>query len=108
MTSTGASPSPAPSYEGPYALLEEGRNLLPNDAELEDPCIWWANNQYNVLLNDWKGKANGHVQSRRSILLEGRDEVGADEQGAGLHQDGCSSTTAAAKRSAAASGRSCT
>src|SRR4030095_809679 len=25
----------------------------------EDPCIWWANDQYNVLLNDWKGKATG-------------------------------------------------
>ena len=49
----------APTYEGPYTLLEEGRNLLPNDAELEDPTIWWANDQYNVLMNDWKGKATG-------------------------------------------------
>jgi hypothetical protein len=49
----------APTYEGPYTLLEEGRNLLPNDCELEDPTIWWANDQYNVLMNDWKGKATG-------------------------------------------------
>ena len=28
-------------------------------SELEDPCIWWANNQYNVLLNYWKSKATG-------------------------------------------------
>ena len=49
----------APTYEGPYKLLEEGRNLLPDDAELEDPTIWWANDQYNVLMNDWKGKATG-------------------------------------------------
>jgi hypothetical protein len=49
----------APSYEGPYQLLEDGRNLLPGDCELEDPTIWWANNQYNVLMNDWKGKATG-------------------------------------------------
>ena len=53
----------APSYEGPYTLLENGRNLLPNDAELEDPCIWWANDQYNIVLNDWKGKATGTVKA---------------------------------------------
>jgi hypothetical protein len=49
----------APTYEGPYTILNNGENLLPNDAELEDPCIWWANNQYNVLLNDWNGKLTG-------------------------------------------------
>src|SRR5207248_979798 len=49
----------APSYEGPYTALENGANLLPSGGELEDPTIWWANNQYNVLLNDWKGKATG-------------------------------------------------
>ena len=40
-------------------MLEDGKNLLPNDGELEDPTIWWANNQYNVVLNDWKGHATG-------------------------------------------------
>jgi hypothetical protein len=30
---------------------------------LEDPTIWWANNQYNVVLNDWKGKATGTVKA---------------------------------------------
>jgi hypothetical protein len=49
----------APSYEGPYSVVANGDNLLENNAELEDPTIWWANNQYNVLLNDWKGKATG-------------------------------------------------
>jgi hypothetical protein len=49
----------APSYEGPYTLLANGDNLLPNGGELEDPCIWWANNQMNVVLNDWKGHATG-------------------------------------------------
>ncbi len=49
----------APNYSGPYALVANGDNLLPNNAELEDPTIWWANGQYNVLLNDWKGKATG-------------------------------------------------
>jgi hypothetical protein len=49
----------APNYNGPYSLVANGDNLLPNNAELEDPTIWWANGQYNVLLNDWKGKATG-------------------------------------------------
>jgi hypothetical protein len=49
----------APTYEGPYSILQNGDNLLPDKCELEDPTIWWANNQYNVLLNDWKGKATG-------------------------------------------------
>src|SRR5205823_5367570 len=49
----------APSYDAAYTLLEDGRNLLPDDAELEDPTIWWAHDQYNVVLNDWKGKATG-------------------------------------------------
>ena len=49
----------APGFEGPYTVLENGDNLLPENYELEDPTIWWANDQYNVLLNDWKGKATG-------------------------------------------------
>jgi hypothetical protein len=40
-------------------VVANGDNLLPDNCELEDPTIWWANNQYNVLLNDWKGKATG-------------------------------------------------
>lgn len=53
----------APSYDGPYAVLAEGRNLLPNNCELEDPTIWWAHGQYNILLNDWKGKATGKTKA---------------------------------------------
>ena len=49
----------APSYAGPYSVVANGDNLLPENCELEDPTIWWANNQYNLLLNDWKGKATG-------------------------------------------------
>jgi hypothetical protein len=49
----------APMYDGPYTIVANGDNLLPDNAELEDPTIWWANGQYNVLLNDWKGKATG-------------------------------------------------
>jgi hypothetical protein len=49
----------APQFEGPYSPLSNGDNLLPNNAELEDPTIWWASGQYNILVNDWKGKATG-------------------------------------------------
>jgi hypothetical protein len=49
----------AASFERPYSVLANGDNLLPNNHELEDPTIWWANNQYHVVLNDWKGKATG-------------------------------------------------
>jgi hypothetical protein len=49
----------APAYDGTYSVMASGDNLLPENCELEDPTIWWANNQYNVLLNDWKGKATG-------------------------------------------------
>jgi hypothetical protein len=49
----------APTYESPYTSVADGANLLPNHAELEDPTIWWANNQYNIVLNDWQGYATG-------------------------------------------------
>jgi hypothetical protein len=49
----------APTFKGPYTVVDNGNNLLPDGGELEDPTIWWANNQYNILLNDWKGHATG-------------------------------------------------
>jgi hypothetical protein len=49
----------APDYAGPYTLQADGDNLLPDGGELEDPTIWWANNQYNIVLNDWKGHLTG-------------------------------------------------
>ena len=49
----------APSYAGPYSPVANGDNLLENGGELEDPTIWWANGQYNILVNDWKGRATG-------------------------------------------------
>jgi len=49
----------APSYQGPYTVVDDGDNLLPGGAELEDPTIWWADNQYNLLVNDWQGHATG-------------------------------------------------
>ncbi|HET9570293.1 MAG TPA: glycoside hydrolase family protein [Bacteroidales bacterium] len=49
----------APSFKAKYTLLNEGKNSLPGENELEDPTIWWANNQYNVILSDFVGKATG-------------------------------------------------
>jgi hypothetical protein len=49
----------APTFKGPYTVLEHGDNLLPGGAELEDPTIWFAHGQYNLLMNDWKGHATG-------------------------------------------------
>jgi hypothetical protein len=49
----------APSFDGKYSVVQNGENLLPNGGELEDPAIWWANNQYNILVNDWKSHATG-------------------------------------------------
>ncbi|HXT12935.1 MAG TPA: glycoside hydrolase family protein [Candidatus Angelobacter sp.] len=49
----------APAYDGPYTVVAHGENLLQDNNELEDPTIWWAHDQYNILLNDWKGKATG-------------------------------------------------
>ncbi|HEX4263263.1 MAG TPA: glycoside hydrolase family protein [Verrucomicrobiae bacterium] len=53
----------APTYAGPYTVVDEGDNLLQDNNELEDPTIWWAHDQYNILLNDWKGKATGIVKA---------------------------------------------
>jgi len=53
----------APNFKGPYTMVDSGANLLPGGYELEDPTIWWANNQYNVLMTDWKGKATGTVKA---------------------------------------------
>jgi hypothetical protein len=49
----------APAFDATYTLLREGNNLLPDSCELEDPTIWWAKGQYNVILSDFKGKATG-------------------------------------------------
>jgi len=49
----------ADSIMGPYKLLFDKGNRLPHDFELEDPTIWWANNQYNVICTDWEAKVTG-------------------------------------------------
>ncbi|GAB3851535.1 hypothetical protein GCM10028822_18300 [Hymenobacter terrigena] len=49
----------APAFNAKYTLLNEGKNLLPGQNQLEDPTIWWAANQYNVILSDFRGDATG-------------------------------------------------
>lgn len=54
----------APGYQGPYtAVAPDAINLFPDNYELEDPTIWWANNQYNVICTDFGGKATGNGKS---------------------------------------------
>ena len=48
---------------GPYKLVGDEGNRLPNNYELEDPTIWWANNQYNVICTDWEAKVTGIEKS---------------------------------------------
>ena len=47
------------TIDGPYTLAGDTLNRLPGDCQLEDPTIWWANNQYNVVCTDWESKATG-------------------------------------------------
>jgi hypothetical protein len=49
----------ASTYNGTYNIVRGGANLLPNDYTLEDPTIWWANNQYNVICTDFNAEATG-------------------------------------------------
>ncbi|MDZ8119172.1 glycoside hydrolase family protein [Pontiella agarivorans] len=53
----------AADVNGPYTTLGDGGNRLPYDLELEDPTIWWANDQYNVICTDWMGKVTGIQKS---------------------------------------------
>ena len=44
---------------GPYRVVADNGNRLPNEFQLEDPAIWWENNQFNLLCTDWQGKITG-------------------------------------------------
>ena len=49
----------ADNLMGPYRVVGDNGNRLPNGFQLEDPAIWWANHQYNLLCTDWHGKITG-------------------------------------------------
>lgn len=44
----------AQNIMGPYKPLDNENHALPNGYEYEDSCVWYANGQYNILVNDWK------------------------------------------------------
>jgi len=69
----------APSYQGPYKMVGDGSNLLPDNYELEDPCIWWANNQYNVLVTDIHARATG--LNKAGIEYYSKDGIHYQRQG---------------------------
>lgn len=56
----------AKSIDGPFEKISGNKNCLPGGFELEDPTIWWTNNQYNVICTDWKAKVTG---SEKSVLM---------------------------------------
>jgi hypothetical protein len=49
----------AKAFNGKYHLVSNKFNLLPDSNQLEDPTIWWASGQYNVILNDFNGDLTG-------------------------------------------------
>ena len=62
----------AGSYQGPYQLVASANtNLLTNGATLEDPTIWWAGNQYNVVATDIGAKATGQRAASRQMPPKG-------------------------------------
>lgn len=53
----------AANVNGPYMMIQDSENRLPGGFELEDPTVWWANDQYNVICTDWMGKVTGEQKS---------------------------------------------
>jgi hypothetical protein len=49
----------AKTFNGAYRKVSNNFNLLPDSNQLEDPTIWWASGQYNVILNDFNGDLTG-------------------------------------------------
>jgi hypothetical protein len=49
----------AKAFNGKYHLVSNKFNLLTDSNQLEDPTIWWASGQYNVILNDFNGNLTG-------------------------------------------------
>jgi hypothetical protein len=49
----------ARTFESRYKMVSNQFNLLPDSNQLEDPTIWWASGQYNVILSDFRGDATG-------------------------------------------------
>jgi hypothetical protein len=54
----------ASSFSGTYQAVELLLNNLfdPDTLDLEDPTIWYAGNQYNMVCTDFRGFATGHIR----------------------------------------------
>ena len=63
----------ADTISGPFTLLGGSENRLPYDLELEDPTVWWADNQYHVICTDWEGKITGVMKS--VVYFTSRDGI---------------------------------
>lgn len=53
----------AKTFNGKYQLVSNQFNLLPDSNQLEDPTIWFASGQYNVILNDFNEDLTGGKKS---------------------------------------------
>lgn len=58
---------------GPYRKIGGETSRLPRNFELEDPTLWWANNQYNVICTDYEGKVSG--LSKSVLMYTSKDGV---------------------------------
>ncbi|MDD3078140.1 MAG: glycoside hydrolase family protein [Paludibacter sp.] len=49
----------AKSFDGKYSIVKGGENLLPENAQFEDPTIWLNGNIFYVLCSDLNGDLTG-------------------------------------------------
>ncbi|HKJ77982.1 MAG TPA: glycoside hydrolase family protein [Prolixibacteraceae bacterium] len=64
-------------------------NLLPNNFELEDPSVWKHKGLYNVVCNDWEGKATGISKSMiQYVSNDGIDYKLVSTEPIWSHQEG--------------------
>lgn len=49
----------AKTFNEKYSIIKNGENLLPKNAQLEDPTIWLSGNSFYVLCSDLNGDLTG-------------------------------------------------
>ncbi len=49
----------ADDIKGPYTMIEDEGNLLPDELELEDPDVTIQRGKYHVICNDWSARVTG-------------------------------------------------
>ncbi|WP_157961074.1 glycoside hydrolase family protein [Lutibacter citreus] len=63
----------ADNYMGPFKMLGDTLNRLPYNFQLEDPAIWFNNNQYNIICTDWLGLITSEQKS--VVYLTSKDGI---------------------------------